>query len=150
MIINEIDKYLSNVSFQYNGRDVFLKSRPYETLERIEKIAPWLHKRKFLEVTESEQRKKVEEETEELYRARFDMDRNPNSENIKNYYFELADCLLSIKGLERFDKSTADLLLNALWDTYGVISDINVGFICKKLLTVYFVYKFENNHHAIN
>lgn len=149
-MMNEIDKYLSNVSFQFNGRDVFLKSRPYETLERIEKIAPWLHKRKFPEVTESEQRKKVEEETEELYRARDEMDKNPSSENIQNYYFELADCLLSIKGLERFDKYTSKLLLNALWDTYGVISDLNVGFICKKFLTVYFVYKFEQNHHANN
>lgn len=148
--MREIDKFLNNVSFQYEGRDVFLKSRPYATLERIEKISPWLHKRKFPEVTESEQRKKVEEETEELYRARFEMDRNPNSENIKNYYFEIADCLLSIKGLERFDKSTADLLLNALWDTYGVVSDLNVGFICNKFLTVYFLYRFKNNHHEIN
>lgn len=148
--MREIDKFLNNVSFQYEGRDVFLKSRPYATLERIEKISPWLHKRKFPEVTESEQRKKVEEETEKLYRARFEMDRNPNSENIKNYYFEIADCLLAIKGLERFDKSTADLLLNAIWDTYGVVSDLNVGFICNKFLTVYFLYRFKNNHHEIN
>lgn len=149
-MMREIDKFLNNVSFQYNGRDVFLKSRPYETLERIEKIAPWLHKRKFPDVSLMDQLKKVEEETEELYIARDELDRNPSGENIENYYFEFADCLFAIKGLSRFDKPLSDMLFNALMDTYGVVSDINVGFICKKFLTVYFLYRFVNNHHAIN
>lgn len=133
---------------RWKGKDITFRTPALETLDRIEKILMWAHKRKFPDVTPDEQLIKCMEEKDELWEADndyYDVGDNPEIE--REYYREIADVMFALYGLRRFDKELADQELDELGSNYG-IEIKGMPLMIEKLLEVYFERTYVNNRHV--
>lgn len=134
---------------RWREKEITFRTPPLETVERIEKILMWAHKRKFPNVTPDEQLAKCMEEKDELLEA-FDAwyDDEENTLLEREYYREIADVMFALEGLKRFDDVLATDELYELGFNYGIDVEVGVPLMITKLLEVYFERTYVNNRHV--
>ena len=142
---------MANCVVNWRGKEIRFRTDAEQTFVRLNKILPWVHKRKFSFVTMDEQYKKVNEEISELEEAcKFWHSDTDDEERWKNYCYEVADVALAIKGLSRFNELMADLsglrVSGAIF--YPMLRKASsVPLMIEKLLEVYFIRTYVNNRH---
>ena len=141
---------MANCVVNWQGKEIKFKADPYEVYGRMVRILPWLHKRKFPNVTEEMQQAKCEEEIGELGVAYGKYILEPELDKIteqrKEYYFEMADVWFAISGMYRFNMDAAEGYLNKL-SMYPCWPEIGIPLMIEKLLEVYFIRTYVNNRH---
>ena len=137
-----------NCMVRWRDKEIVFRTPALETLERIEKILMWVHKRKFPNVTPDEQLAKCLEEKDELLEAADAYYDNEDDLWLERaYYREIADVMFALHGLKRFDTALAREELYEVGFNYG-IEMRGVSLMIDKLLEVYFERTYVNNRHV--